>query len=113
MGCGGTLSLHSRSHPAEPTAWGLAFGKAGLDLLVRLNHSPPAPDAEPFKHKGGTGQLLSAVRSKLTQSSRSRTAVGTEAGVAEDRGLSTGREMDGKDDTEQRRYSKQGCGTGQ
>lgn len=54
---------------------------------MHLNHSPPATDAESFKHKGGMGQLLSALQSKLTQSSRSKTAVGTEAGVAEDRGL--------------------------
>lgn len=47
--------------------------------------------AESFKHKGGMGQLLSALQSKLTQSSRSRIALGMEAGVAEDRGLGMGR----------------------
>lgn len=51
--------------------------------------------AESFKHKGGMGQLLSALQSKLTQSSRSRTAVGLEAGVAEDRGLGTGGRQQG------------------
>ena len=91
-GWGWIPSLHSRSLPAEPKAWGLAFGKVGLDLLVHLDHSPQAPDAESFKHKGGRGQLLPALQSKLTQSSRSRTAVGMEAGVSENRGLKTGRD---------------------
>lgn len=53
----------------------------------------PGSQCRVLKHKGGMGQLLSALQSKLTESSRSGTEAGMEAGAAEDRGLSTGREV--------------------
>lgn len=64
--------------------------------------------AESFKHKGGMGQLLSALQSKLTQSSGSRTAVGMEAGMAEDRGLSTGGRQQGGQRTKETDQGRRG-----